>query len=156
MIKKLIILTVLLSYIVFVSIDLSGPKDEMNDLISVEIRGEVERPGIYEMKRGSILEQILGKAVLNENADISSMSLQEVLYGGQLIVIPAKRERKLVSINTAGIDELCSLPGIGTSTAEKIIEYRQKEGPFLRLEDLMNVKGIGNVRFGRIKENISL
>lgn len=59
---------------------------------------------------------------------------------------------KSININTAGINELIKLPGIGEKTAEKIIELRKQRGKFKRLEELMDVKGIGEVKFNKIKK----
>jgi competence protein ComEA len=56
-----------------------------------------------------------------------------------------------VNLNTATVDQLESLPGIGRKTAELIVQYRQKNGPFKKVEELMNVKGIGEKSFLRIK-----
>jgi comEA protein len=63
-----------------------------------------------------------------------------------------KLREKSINLNTAGADELVSLPGIGESTAEKIIEYRNKKGKFKKIQDIMNVKGIGQKKFDNIKE----
>lgn len=59
---------------------------------------------------------------------------------------------KSININTAGINEFVKLPGIGEKTAEKIIELRTKKGKFKRLEELMDVKGIGEVKFNKIRK----
>jgi len=61
-------------------------------------------------------------------------------------------EEKSINLNTAGIDELTKLPGIGTKTAEKIIELRTSMGGFNKLEDLMDVRGIGKVKFNNIEK----
>jgi len=61
-----------------------------------------------------------------------------------------------ININTAGVDEFVALPGIGRAYAERIIEYRQKNGPFKRLEDLLNVRGIGEKTYERIKDRVTL
>jgi competence protein ComEA len=61
-----------------------------------------------------------------------------------------------VNINTAGVDELVALPGIGKAYAERIVEYRQKNGPFKRVEDILNVRGIGEKTFERIKDRLTL
>jgi comEA protein len=58
---------------------------------------------------------------------------------------------KSINLNTAGLDELMRLPGIGEKTAEKIIELRSERGKFKKLEELMDVKGIGEVKFNKIK-----
>jgi comEA protein len=59
---------------------------------------------------------------------------------------------KSINLNAAGIEELVKLPGIGEKTAEKIIELRTERGKFKRLEELMDVKGIGEVKFNKIKK----
>jgi competence protein ComEA len=61
-----------------------------------------------------------------------------------------------VNINTAGVDELVALPGIGKAYAERIVEYRQKNGPFKKVEDILNVRGIGEKTFDRIKDRLTL
>jgi len=61
-------------------------------------------------------------------------------------------KEKSININTAGVDELVLLPGIGEKTAEKIIEFRTESGNFKRLDELMEVKGIGEVKFNKIKK----
>ena len=59
---------------------------------------------------------------------------------------------KSININTAGINELVQLPGIGEKTAEKIIQLRKERGKFRRVDELMDVKGIGEVKFSKIKD----
>lgn len=67
---------------------------------------------------------------------------------------PATGEK--VNINTAGVDELVTLPGIGKAYAERIVEYRQKNGPFKKVEDVLNVRGIGEKTFERIRERLTI
>lgn len=61
-----------------------------------------------------------------------------------------------VNINSATVDELVSLPGIGPSYAQRIVEYREKNGPFKKVEDLLNVRGIGEKTFERIRDRITI
>jgi competence protein ComEA len=61
-----------------------------------------------------------------------------------------------VNINTASADELTALPGIGPSYAQRIVEHREKNGPFKRVEDLLNVRGIGDKTFERIRDRITV
>ena len=61
-----------------------------------------------------------------------------------------------VNLNTATVTQLATLPGIGTRTAERIVEYRQKNGGFKKVEDLMNVRGVGEKSFLKIKPMISV
>jgi len=62
----------------------------------------------------------------------------------------------VVNINTASAAELDALPGIGAKTAARIVEYRQKNGPFKKIEELMNVRGVGEKNFLRLKAQISV
>jgi competence ComEA-like helix-hairpin-helix protein len=61
-----------------------------------------------------------------------------------------------VNINTATVDELVTLPGIGKAYAQRIVEYRDKNGPFKKVEDLLNVRGIGEKTFERIRDRITV
>ena len=61
-----------------------------------------------------------------------------------------------VNINTASVTELDALPGVGTKTAALIVEYRQKNGPFKKIEELMNVRGVGEKNFLRLRTQISV
>jgi len=61
-----------------------------------------------------------------------------------------------VNLNTATIDDLTTLPGIGPSYAKRIVDYREKNGPFKRVEDLLNVQGIGEKTLEKIRERITL
>jgi competence protein ComEA len=62
----------------------------------------------------------------------------------------------LLNLNTATVAQLEALPGIGKSTAERILEYREKSGGFKKVEDLMNVKGIGEKSFLKLKPLITV
>jgi competence protein ComEA len=61
-----------------------------------------------------------------------------------------------VNINTAGVAELEALPGVGTRTAQRIVDYRQKNGAFKKIEELMNVQGIGEKSFLKIKDRLTV
>ena len=153
---KTIILISLLLFITYVSIDIKSEELVLDSQIEVEIRGEVLKPGIYKLESGSNYQDIFDLAILNNEADISSYSLQNVLYNKELIIVPKKQEKQLISINSATIEQLCSLPGIGVTIAQRIIDYRNNIGSFLDLEQLKEVKGIGENKFNKIKEYITL
>ena len=156
MYRKLILYLLAVLTILFQSVGIENMDPEEMKKISVEIKGEVEKQGVYEMDLGSTLEDLLKSAKPYPDADLSSFSLQKRLHHLELVVVKKKEEKKLVSINSAGIEELTTLPGIGKTTAQKIIDYRQEKGSFLSLEELMNVKGIGKSKYEKIKGSITL
>ena len=68
----------------------------------------------------------------------------------------AQPQGEKVNINAATVDELVTLPGIGPSYAQRIVEYREKNGPFKKVEDLLNVRGIGEKTFEKIRDRITI
>ncbi|MGN1399005.1 MAG: ComEA family DNA-binding protein [Erysipelotrichaceae bacterium] len=130
--------------------------DFRTDKIKVEIRGTVENPGIYYLDCYSTVNDLLDKAVLLENSDTSTLNGNIVLKNNDVLIINEKSESEKISINTAGLQQLISLPNIGEKTAGNIIEYRNENGLFQKLEDLKKVKGIGDKKFEAIKDLICL
>lgn len=153
---RLILIVTIFLTAVFNSFSLESLDPEKEKLISVEIKGEVNKPGVYELKLGSTYEDLFELSGLNEEADLNGFYLDETLYHEMLVVVPKKSEKRLISINSASIDELITLPGIGEAIALRIIEYRKEKGSFLKIEDIMNVKGIGRGKFLQIREYITL
>ena len=145
--------------------------------ISVYICGEVNAPGVYELPRGSILNDAVKLAggltdnaaaehidlvfILDKNISVRIPSLEEIAPDSNFVVSAEEFQTakssdgkdNLININTASKEDLMTLPGIGGATAESIIEYR-KERRFERIEDLMNVSGIGEAKFNKIKDLI--
>lgn len=153
---RLIILVLLISVSLLYSVQVGSYDPEEEKMIQVEIRGMVEDEGLIQLPSGSTFDDLLKKIKLTADADISCLSFGDVLYDGQIIVIPETKKVELISINSADLEKLMTLPGIGRSTAEKIIAYREENGSFYSLEDLMNVKGIGKKKFEKIRGFICL
>lgn len=145
-----------ISLILFETVDIRSDDIKEEALLKVEVKGEVENPGVFYMEKGSCIADLLEQAGPKENADLSGVPLQQELFHTQILVIPEIRETRLISINSAPIKELILLPGIGTALAERIIAYREEHGGFRTMEELMKVSGIGQVKYERIKEFISL
>lgn len=101
---------------------------------------------------GEINDTIKNETSLSEELRKEQDSLESVEKEPKISKKELKLREKSVNLNNAGIDELCTLPGIGESTAQKIIEYRNKKGKFKKISDIMNVKGIGDKKFEIIKE----
>lgn len=142
--------------------------------IYVDIGGEVEMPGVYEVSEGTRLFEVIERAGgLTEEADIDVINRAETVIDGQKIMINAKGETTSaensaaktstqnaedgkVNINTATSAELQTIPGIGPSKAGLIIEYRDTNGKFKTIDDIQNVSGIGSKTFESIKEYIKV
>ena len=77
-------------------------------------------------------------------------------YAEEKPAAKASNDRNLISINNAGVDELVKLPRVGPKIAQRIVDYRQKNGKFKKLEDLMNVSGIGEKTFKGFEDMIKL
>lgn len=143
------------------------------EFIQVHIAGAVERPGVYQLPAGARVNEALKLAGILPEADPHALNLAAPLSDGQQIIVPRVGEEgkiitqgpagsgmgKLqgkININTAGPEELDTLPGIGPSLAQRIIEYRQQHGPFRSIEDLQNVPGIGDKRWETLKDLITV
>lgn len=132
-----------------------------NKNIVVEIKGEVAVPGLYILKEGSrINDLIILSGGLTNSADTSNINLAEMLEDGEVISVNAKVENieqnTKISINTAKIEELTTLEGIGEAKARSIIEYRNQIGGFKSIEELVNVNGISENIYNKVKEFICL
>ncbi len=125
-------------------------------LMQVEIKGAVKNPGVYTLKfQDTISSLINASGGLLENGDDSSLSYTQVLKDKDVIMIPEKKEQPKISINSATQEELQTLSGVGPSIASRIIEYR-KNNTFQTLEQIKEVKGIGDGLFNKIKDDICL
>lgn len=143
--------------------------------IVVHITGAVPRPGVYALPKGARVQDVISAAggFLAE-ADKEFINLARVLDDGELLDIPyaegfspvlptpvqniivSGSDEDLVNINTAASFQLETLPGIGPTLAQRIVDYRDQNGPFLNIEDIQNVPGIGPGTFERIKDLITV
>jgi competence protein ComEA len=149
--------------------------------LEVHVVGAVLRPGVYVFVEGSrIQDAITAAGGLSSEADLEAINLAATLEDGQQLAIPyrggsppaaqptsafrvlpsadatATPSVDLIDINSASPEELATLPGIGATTAQRIVEYRTEHGPFARLEDIMNVAGIGPATFDSIRTLITV
>lgn len=142
--------------------------------IVAEIKGEVIKPDVYILNEGSIIRDLIEAAGgLTPEADISNINRAKELSNHELIIIKnindevsqEKVENEIqsieaddgkININTADINKLKEIPGIGDVKANSIIMYRESNGNFKSIEDLKNVDGIGEKTFEKIKNNIKI
>lgn len=150
--------------------------------VSVYICGEVNEPGVYEIEQGSIINDVVVLAggftdraaeerinlvyvidsnlsiyIPGEDEDYESNNIirddGQTVWGADVNYNPGSEDNSLININTASADQLMTLPGIGEVTANAIVEYRQTN-TFTRIEDIMNVSGIGEAKFNSIRDLI--
>lgn len=197
--RIILILTVIILILIYFLVNNSYTYQEIpNSDVSVEIKGAVNKPGVYKLEYGSRVDDLIKKSGnLTDNADTSTINLSKKLNDEMVVIVYTKDEinemrngsasvkyverqctcpmiendaciediisnnainnkEGLVSINTGTIEELMTLPGIGKAKAEAIIKYREENGGFKKIEDIMNIKGIGNSMYEKIKNYIML
>lgn len=149
-----------------------------NKNIFVEIKGEVVKPDVYEISEGSIIRDLINKAGgLTSEANIDKINRADKLKANQLIIIPNKNdssnvgsnlgtgdisnsvqatESDVININTATLEELQKINGVGEVKAKSIMEYREKNGGFNSIEEIKNIDGIGEKTFEKMKDKIGV
>jgi len=123
--------------------------------IYVDIGGAVKNPQVVELPEGSRVEDAIEAAGgLTDKADLTDINRAAFLEDGDRGTVPQGDGR--VNINTADSEQLQELSGVGPATAEKIIEYREENGRFSKIEDIKNVSGIGDKTFEEFKDDIKI
>ncbi len=148
--------------------------------LAVDVAGAVRTPGVVRLPPGARVEDAITAAGgLAAKADVGQLSLARLVQDGEKLVVPAIAPPTPtrvpgatpepvaagvtqtvpagtvgVRINTATVDELDTLPGIGPKTAQAIVDYRTANGPFASPEELLDVKGIGDSTLARLRELI--
>lgn len=130
--------------------------------IFVDIDGEVKNPGVYELEAGDrVNDAIIMAGGLTESACTKNLNKARKLSDGEKIYIPSEDEAEsisggssLININTASLNDLMSLPGIGKAYGQRIIDYRSLK-LFSSIEEIKNVDGIGEKTFEKIKSLIT-
>jgi len=151
---------------------------QVDNKVTIDIAGEVIKPGVYELDSGSrIIDVLVMAGGLGAKADRDwvnkNLNQAEKLVDGQKIYIPKTGEvlgeqsrdvaryvstgsNKIIRLNTATIEDLDKLTGIGPAIAGRIIDYREKNGGFKDINELKLVSGIGDKLFEKIKDEIAL
>lgn len=157
------------------AVTLGIKEDRTSARLKVHVVGAVAHPGLYEIEPGSRVADALEKAGgATPAADLNQINLAAKLADGQQLVVPeagaagvaagaggagsgagggsgAPAVNQPVNINTATAEQLTALDGVGPKTAQKIIEYREANGGFKSVEELLEVPGIGPAKFEQIR-----
>lgn len=152
--------------------------EEEKSKIKVYVTGEVNQPGVIELEEGArIQDAIEGAGGIKAEANLKNINLAYEISDGEKIYIPNLSEvleeeileepvseesnsssssssKGKININKATETELTSIPGIGASTAQKIISHREENGKFKTIEDIKNVSGIGDAKYEKMKDSI--
>ena len=142
--------------------------------VYVYVCGAVNAPGVYELKEGArVFEAIQLAGGLTEAAAADAVNQARIVTDGEQIRVPTVEEAQSrgagvagevtegtennkININTAGKEELMMLTGIGEAKAESIMDYREKNGSFTSIEELMQIEGIKEGVFNKIKDDITI
>lgn len=144
--------------------------------VYVQVSGAVAKPGVYELEEGSRIFQAVALAGgMTEEADGSALNQAAALSDGQMVYVPKQGEPTVqgagtpsvgfgqaqqadgkVNLNTATEAELMALPGIGEAKARSILAWREQHGSFSQIEDLMEIEGIKDGVFSKIKDSIKV
>ena len=143
---------------------------QVDSEVVIDISGEVIKAGVYKLKNGSRVDDVLIMAGgLGAKADRDwvdkNLNRAEKVYDGQKIYIPKVGEKveilgvsdnKIIRINSATLEQLDKLDGVGPAIAQRIIDYRRENGGFKSIEEIKLVPGIGDKMFEKIKNEIQL
>ena len=142
------------------------------DLITVDVKGAVKTPGIYDLPVGSRVNDAVQKAGgLTDNADSKSINLAQKISDEALVYVPTKeeaanqesysnatgnKESKKVNLNKASLEELKQVKGLGAKRAQDIIDHRESNGKFKSVDELKKVSGIGAKTIEKLKEYVTV
>lgn len=157
-----------------VSTNEASKSKKQAQLLLVHVAGAVVKPGVYQLKEGSrVIDAVEVAGGGLQSSDEDALNLAAKVFDGQKIYVPEKGKAPppgetasipgavagdniRININSATLDQLDSLPGVGQVTARKIIEYREKRGFFKRIEELKEIDGIGDKKFDQLKDKLSV
>lgn len=132
-------------------------------VLTVHVAGEVAAPGLVEVAPGSRVAEAIARAGgLLPTADPAGLNLAAPLVDGQQVVVrgrgevPASVAPSRVHLNTAGAADLERIPGVGPVLAARIVEHRETNGPFVTVEDLLDVPGIGEAKLAAMRDEVAV
>jgi len=131
----------------------------------VQVVGAVVNPGVYELPPDSrVMDAVASAGGLTAKADPASVNLARIIQDGEQLVIGTSggsqssrtAQPSKININNATIDDFDDLPRIGATLAERIVAYRDANGPFSAIEELLDVPGIGDLTLAGMRDKITL
>lgn len=138
-------------------------KVEEEQKITVFVTGAVKKPGVYELPSGShVYEAVEAAGNVLPYGDAESVNMSQTLEDGTHVSIKLNPDQVnpaaagLVNINMSDVKELETLPGVGESTAQKIVDYRKEHGSFTSIEQLKEISGIGEAKFKKMADKVTL
>ncbi len=148
---------------------LEGSGESSSSPVFVYVCGEVEKPGVYELQEGDrVVDAVEAAGGMTGEASDTWLNLAELISDGQKIEVPSREQAEelakvreeeesgLVNLNTASEEELMTLTGIGEAKAREILNYREEHGGFQKPEELMEIPGIKEGIFLKIKDQITV
>ena len=141
---------------------------EADNPIFVYVCGEVQNPGVYEVTADARVCDVIDKAGgFSEYADAKALNLADHVEDAEKIYVPNMQEDRLqeedsqeedglLDLNKATKEQLMTLPGIGETKADLILEYRETKGPFQSVEELMEIQGIKERTLNQIKASVKI
>ena len=154
-----------------VSDEKDGSNEPLDEKILVDIKGEINEPGVYELNLGARVNDVIKLAAgFTDKADETAINLAQKVQDEMIIIVPSEddefiginhqqsgsNQSEKVRINYATQEEIETLPGIGPSKAQAIIQYREENGLFQAIEDLLDISGIGEKTLENMRENIQI
>ena len=159
----------------------AASQDAAGQPVKVYVTGAVRNPGVYELRRGDrVFDAINAAGGAAQEADLEAINLAALVKDEAYYHVPRLGETPrpevlaavaeanatvgdtwnpqggLVNLNTSGVEVLGSLPGIGPTRASAIIDYREHNGPFKSVDDILNVQGIGNGIYENIRDLVTV
>jgi len=137
--------------------------EPLDQNVFVHVAGEVAKPGVYELPYGSrVFDAVAAAGGLSESANSASINLARIVDDGEQIVVTDSEGAvpvgviATININRATAAEFDSLPRIGPTIAERIVAFREENGPFGSVDELGNVPGIGDTTLAGIRDQLTL
>jgi competence protein ComEA len=150
-----------------VAVPATTPSAAPSGTVVVAVSGRVRRPGLVRLPSGArVADAIEAAGGAIDNIDLSMVNLARKVVDGELIVVGAAAPPSasgqgptgtgLVNLNTATMEQLQTLPGVGPVLAQRIVDYRDQHGGFQAVADLRKVTGIGDARFNDLKARVTV